>query len=176
MTLSIRVAEEEDLAGVLALYRAVAERPGGLARLAAEIDEDYVGSFMRHARCRGLELLAVDDAGAVVGEIHAARPGIYCFSHVLNDLTIAVHPDCQGTGVGRRLFAAFMDRVVRDMPDILRVELIARESNARAIGFYESLGFAAEGRLRGRIRTVDGRFEDDVVMGWLREHSEQERE
>jgi putative acetyltransferase len=48
------------------------------------------------------------------------------------------------------------------------VELIARESNARAIGLYESLGFRREGRLEGRVRRPDGVVEADIPMAWVR--------
>ena len=165
--LTIRTTERGDLASVLALYRAVAETPGGLARLSSEVDEDYVRSFLDRALKDGLSLVALNDRGHLVGEIHGYRPGLYCFSHVLSELTIAVSPDAQGSGVGRQLFEGFMEAVVA-WPEITRVELIARESNDRAIRFYESLGFSVEGRLEGRIRNVDGSFEADVPMAWRR--------
>jgi RimJ/RimL family protein N-acetyltransferase len=54
------------------------------------------------------------------------------------------------------------------MPHITRVELVARASNARAQRLYQAFGFQAEGRLRGRIRNSDGRYDDDLPMAWLR--------
>jgi GNAT superfamily N-acetyltransferase len=47
----------------------------------------------------------------IAGEIHAYSPGLYCFSHVLSELTIAVSRDAQGGGVGRQLFATLMAEV-----------------------------------------------------------------
>lgn len=61
-----------------------------------------------------------------------------------------------------------MQQVVDERPDILRVELIARESNRKAIEFYEKLGFVIEGRFAGRIRSVGGGLEDDIPMAWTR--------
>ena len=52
--------------------------------------------------------------------------------------------------------------------DIHRIELMARESNGRAISLYRSLGFRIEGRLEGRIRGTDGQFEADLPMAWRR--------
>jgi putative acetyltransferase len=151
------------------LYRAVARTPGGLARLEHEIDPGYVQGFLDKALSSGESFVAVTTDGALVGEIHAALPGPFCFSHVLSDLTIAVHPDAQGLGVGRRLFETLMATVRRNRPEILRVELVARQSNERAIAFYESLGFEREGTMRRRIRNLDGTFEPDIPMAWLRE-------
>jgi len=162
--------ELRDLEQITALYRAVAAVPGGLARTSGEIDEHYVGHNLRASLQRGVCRIARID-GKIVGEIHAYRPGLTVFSHVLSDLTIAVSPDYQGRGLGRALFRSLLAEVVANQPDIRRVELIARESNERAIQFYESLGFKKEGRMEGRIRSVAGGFEADIPMAWMRDQA-----
>jgi len=53
--------------------------------------------------------------------------------------------------------------------DILRIELIARESNKKAIAFYQKLGFQIEGRLLNRIKTESG-FEADIPMAWMNDN------
>lgn len=165
--LEVRPTSADDQSGVLALYRRVAAVPGGLARLADEVDEAYVAGFLDRTLADGAGFVAVE-GDRIVGEIHACRPGPFCFSHVLSELTIAVAPEAQGSGVGRRLFEEFLAEVRTNRPEVLRVELIARESNARAIAFYESLGFRREGRMDGRIRNLDGSFEADIPMAWSR--------
>ncbi|MGI9224331.1 MAG: GNAT family N-acetyltransferase [Woeseiaceae bacterium] len=164
----IRMASADDAAAILELYRDVAAIPGGLARLHSEIDMGYVGNFVNRSLDNGVVLVAENAAGQIIGEIHAYSPGLFCFSHVLSDLTIAVASNWQGSGIGRRLFQSLLDNVTEDRPDILRIELIARESNSNALRFYESLGFEREGRLAGRIRNVDGSLECDIPMGWCR--------
>lgn len=135
----------------------------------AEITDDYVHDFVEHSLERGIIVVA-EFAGTsrLAGEIHAYRSDIELFSHVLGDLTIAVHPDAQGQGVGRRMFSRLLDEVKADHADISRVELITSDSNARAQRLYESLGFRQEGRLEGRIRSVNGGVEADIPMAWLR--------
>ena len=165
--LTIRRSEAGDQEAILALYRKVAREPGGLARLEPEVDADYVSGFLLAALERGLGFVAVLE-NRLVGEIHAYTAGLFCFTHVLSDLTIAVDPDAQGKGVGRGLFSNFMAAVSEEYPDIQRVELIARESNQRAIQFYESLGFEQEGVFRDRIRNLDGSLEADIPMAWRR--------
>lgn len=156
-----------DLAQIVALYRAVAAVPGALARSAGEIDEDLVRHNLAASRERGIaRVVRLDER--IVGEIHAYRPVPAVFSHVLSELTIAVDPRVQGRGIGRMLFSALLTEVAQNHPRILRVELLARESNHRAIRFYESLGFRLEGRLENRIRSVGGGLEADLAMAWLR--------
>ena len=165
----IRQSSAQDVEPVLELYLTVAGAPGGLARLQSEIDHGHVRQFMDRAIENGVSLVAVSDNDDIVGEIHAVSPGIFCFSHVLTDLTIAVHPNAQAQGIGRRLFQAFMHEVQEQRPEISRVELVARESNVRALGFYESLGFVREGVFERRIANVDGSVEADIPMAWLRD-------
>jgi ribosomal protein S18 acetylase RimI-like enzyme len=168
-TLSIRKSFVNDIPLIQELYQRVAGIEGGLARTAAEIDREYVEHFVSKSIYNGIELIAsTDEPGRIIGEIHCYSSGIGTFSHVLTDLTIAVDPEYQGKGVGRKLFSELLYDIATSRPDILRVELIARESNARAIAFYESLGFEKEGRLRNRIKKSTGEFEDDIVMGWLK--------
>ena len=163
----VRPAAAGDRDSIYALYRKVASEPGGLARLADEVDESYVAGFLSAALERGLSFVA-ELGGDLVGEIHAYAPGIFCFGHVFGDLTIAVDPAAQGAGVGRRLFEQFMQVVRDERPNVRRVELIARESNLRALQFYESLGFVQEGVFHNRIRNLDGTFESDIPMAWNR--------
>ncbi|MGE0622438.1 MAG: N-acetyltransferase family protein [Pseudomonadales bacterium] len=169
--MQIRSSLPDDLDAVLALYRRVARVPGGLARLEPEVSREYVAGFLASAHSRGISLVAQAQDGHLLGEIHAYTPGLFCFAHVLSELTIAVDPAAQGLGLGRQLFERFMATVRDERPDVLRVELIARESNARAIGFYEKLGFRREGVFAGRIRNVDGSLESDIPMAWIREEA-----
>ncbi|MES2325213.1 MAG: GNAT family N-acetyltransferase [Pseudomonadota bacterium] len=163
----IRPAVAQDHAGILALYRAVAFVPNGIARTPDEVSEAYIDGFMHKAAANGLEFVGETD-GRIVGEIHASGPGIASLDSLLCELTIAVAPDCQGQGVGRALFRALLDAVIHERPRITRVELFVRESNTRARALYASLGFVEEGRLRARVRNAEGVAEADIVMGWLR--------
>jgi putative acetyltransferase len=114
-----------------------------------------------------VQLVALDAEG-LCADIHASRPQPRDFQHVLGDLTVVVHPRAQGQGLGRRLFTAFLEHVRHRETGVTRVELITRESNARARKLYESLGFQLEGRLKARVRHPDGSLEDDLFYAWLR--------
>lgn len=152
---------------VLDLYRRVALVPGGLARLSNEINEDYIHNFISKTVEQGIGYVA-RDGNKVVGEIHAYKSGLFCFSHVLSDLTVAIDPESQGEGAGRKIFEKFLTEVIECYPEITRIELIARESNKKAIQFYESLEFVVEGRFSARIKNIDGTYEADIPMAWIR--------
>jgi ribosomal protein S18 acetylase RimI-like enzyme len=79
---------------------------------------------------------------------------------------LVVDPDFQGKKIGRTILMIFLDEIVKNRPDIGKVELIARESNQRAIALYQSVGFLIEGRLEMRIKAADGYYEADIPMGW----------
>lgn len=165
----INSANPQDRGEIFTLYRAVAANEGGLARTAEEISEEYIVHFVGKSLESGLCLVAREtDGDSIIGEIHCYALGPRVFAHVLGELTIAVHPDKQGLGVGKRLFTELLRRIEQERPDILRVELIARESNRKAIEFYQKLGFHIEGRFEHRIRSVGGGYEADIPMAWLR--------
>lgn len=166
MDTKIRVSRVAYWQEIFDLYLLAALIPGGLARGSEEISEDYVRNFLKKSNESGISLLAF--AGMqIVGEIHAHQLVPKVFSHVLSELTVVVHPDFRGKGIGKALFSAFLKEVATKWPDILRVELIARESNQKAIHLYKSLGFKEEGRLEKRIDTGGGTFEADIPMAWM---------
>ncbi len=163
----IRRAASIDREHILALYRAVAAVPDGIARSPDEVTDAYVDGFMQRAAHDGIELV-YEEGGAILGEMHASRVGIASLAHLLTDLTIAVSPAAQGRGIGRALFQEMLREVTHNMPHITRIELFARDSNVRARKLYASLGFVEEGRLRARVNNARGQAETDTIMGWLR--------
>ena len=162
--LKVRAMTLADVGATVSLYRTVAAVPGsGLARQSDEISQDYVEGFLTRATSSGLSLGAFV-AGKLVGEIHATRLGPRQFDHVLTDLTVAVHPDAQGGGVGTRLFGALFKAATRLAGPVTRIELVARSGNGAALRLYERLGFRPEGRFQARVALADGRVEDDIPM------------
>lgn len=163
----IRKASADDVSRIEKLYNAVAKNEGGLIRMADEITPSYVQLFVQNSLTDGIIIVAEHpaDKETLIAEIHAHRPGIKVLNHILYNLTIVAHPDWQSKGVGKKIFSYFLE-TVSTMPDISRVELISRESNQKAIKFYQSLGFKIEGRFEKRIKTSSGEFISDIPMAW----------
>ncbi|MES2124869.1 MAG: N-acetyltransferase [Gemmatimonadota bacterium] len=163
----IRDGTLDDIDAVLALHQAVASRNGTLARASDEITRDATERTVERSLATGVFLVALDD-GALIGAIECYVLGPRQFAHVLGELTVAVHPEHQGKGVGRELFRRMLDRIIATRPDITRVELMVRGDNEGAQRLYRSLGFRDEGRLVGRVCLPDGTILDDVAMAWHR--------
>lgn len=164
MELTVRATTAADAPAVLALYQATARAPdSGLARTPDEMDLAWVQGFLARAGATGASV-GIWAGDTLAGEIHASRMGPRQFDHNLMDLTVAVHPDWQGKGVGRRLFEALFAAAHNLSPKIERIELAVREGNSGAVRLYERLGFVLEGRHAGRVRLPDGRIEMDLTM------------
>ncbi|WP_342328354.1 GNAT family N-acetyltransferase [Pedobacter sp. FW305-3-2-15-E-R2A2] len=165
----IRKASPEDTDQIFELYKTVSKEVGGLARIEKEITKTYIENFSYKSFENGLQFVVTDafNEQAIIAEIHCYQlePGV--FKHILSELTVAVHPACQGKGLGRLLFQTLLDDIQLNRPDILRVELIARESNSKAIQLYERLGFKIEGRFENRISNGNNSFEADIPMAWF---------
>jgi putative acetyltransferase len=164
----IRTAAREDWSKIQMLYREVAGTEGGIARFEDEITDSYVQNFIAKSLEAGFMLVAEhpENPDELVGEIHAYKPEPRVFSHIFSSLTIAVHPAFQGKKIGRTLFTIFLEEIGLNRPDIGRVELVVRESNHKAIAFYQSFGFRIEGRLEMRIKTSQNTYEADIPMMW----------
>jgi len=164
----LRPGRPDDKPRIISLYKKVSRSNDGLARTYDEITEEYVEGFIARSLQDGLQFVMEGPSGPdIVGEIHCYKLTPRVFGHILSELTVAVDPDYQGQGVGKALFQALLTEVKENRRDILRVELIARESNKKAIGFYQSLGFVIEGRLTNRIRMGGAGFEADIPMSWM---------
>ncbi|GAB3701673.1 N-acetyltransferase [Spirosoma flavus] len=169
---TIRHGFLQDKNALCELYRDVARISQGIARTEAEITDAYVASLFQTTARQGLMLVATDEPNRLVAEIHASKYGIHIFDHILTGLTIAVHPDYQGKGIGKMLFQAFLADIQIRFPEVLRVELESRASNQKSIGLYQSLGFVLEGTMRNKTRNADGSFEDSLLMAWTKMNNE----
>lgn len=165
----VRPAVETDLHKIYALYKEVAQEPIGIARTPEEVTEDYIKSFMRAAASSGIELVIENPAnpGQVVAEIHCYKMDLKKFRHILGDLTIAIHPNFQGQGLGKLIFTHLLQFITSHRPDVLRVELVTQESNERARLFYQKIGFIPEGRFLQRIPGKNNVLEADIPMAWF---------
>lgn len=76
-------------------------------------------------------------------------------------LLLAVAPQAQGMGVGRKLLQRFVDDATSDGAD--RIHLEVRDGND-AIRLYESAGFAPAGRRPKYYRGSDGSHHDALTF------------
>lgn len=165
MTPTLRFLTSKDLDHLLSLYQAVAQQGDGIIRYPFEIDAEYIQNFAQKSWSTGLALVA-EENGQIVGEIHAFMSDIFASRHMLIGLTVVVHPESQGQGVGRQLFKQFLNLVAAGRPDIFRIELYVRSHHTKAIALYQSLGFQQEGILHDRILTKEQTLQTPWMMAW----------
>ncbi|TAE26013.1 MAG: GNAT family N-acetyltransferase [Cytophagales bacterium] len=164
--MTIRPATLADVPTLTELHRLIAQTPGGIIRTPKEVTLAYITETLEACLANGLALVAEKD-GRMVGDIHAHTPSVRAFRHLLSDLTIVVHPAEQGRGTGAALFGEFLRQVERDFTHILRVELFVRETNTRAVAFYERLGFRQQGRHENKILNAEGGLETPLEFAWF---------
>lgn len=164
-----RLANQKDFSKIYSLYKKVAEKTIGIARSSEEITESYIQNFINNSYETGIELVIENpnNKEEIIAEIHCYKLIPQVFSHILSELTIVIDPDFHGKGIGKMIFTHLLELITNKRPDILRVELIARESNTKAIEFYEKIGFKVEGRFEKRIRNDQNNFEADIPMAWF---------
>lgn len=105
--------------------------------------------------------LVAEEGGRLVGAVDVRRLPFAQLDHN-GTLTLGVHPDRQGVGLGRALIEAAL--VWADGAEVLRVELWVLAANARARALYASCGFVEAWRRPRFLRRPDGAWEDDLLM------------
>jgi len=165
----VRKTTVADAEAIFNLYKKVASNVGGIARLENEVTEQYVEDFISRSLKSGIQLVGFNPKHPeeILAEIHCFKPEPSVFSHVLSEMTIVVDPKVQGKGLGKLLFNKLIEEIRSERSDILRLELIVRDSNHKAISFYRSINFRIEGRLERRIDSRNGKFEADIPMAWF---------
>lgn len=162
MDVVIRSAEPEDAMAVSSLLGRVGTFEGTLQLpdmpIASRVD------FLQRMDPQGCRLLAIAGKELVgMANLHIQQPSLRR-SHV-RGLGIAVAPEWQGRGVGRKLMLRLLDWA-DNWGAVLRVELWVHADNEPAIELYRSLGFAEEGRHKA-YALKDGRYVDSISMARL---------
>lgn len=169
MNYIVRATNTADETKIFKLYKIVSKNQGGIAREEDEITTSYIKTNLEKSLKTGISLVIdhPENTSEIIAEIHCYQLEPKVFRHIFSELTIVIHPDFQGKGLGKLLFTELLNLIRSNRKDILRVELIARESNKKAIELYSQLNFKTEGRLEQRINTKTGAFEADIPMAWL---------
>jgi RimJ/RimL family protein N-acetyltransferase len=168
----LRAAAPTDVPGIVALERAVVAAGEGVVKTPNDVQDQRAAELLSDRIGTGHWVVAewADDAGRIIGccRLDQHRPSL--IRHVAT-LSLEVHPDAQGAGIGRLLIECALDgaRTAGSGPSdaVRRIELFVRADNARARRLYESVGFQIEGVRRDFVRLPDGRFVDDLMMALL---------
>jgi len=141
--MTLRLMKDEDIADIIQIEKAAYSHPWttGIFR-----DCLRVGYF-----CQVLEQDGVVHGYGVMSEAVSE-------AHILN---VCVHPDSQGTGLGRMLIDHMINSARRMAADIILLEV--RPSNKVAIGLYHDMGFCEVGTRRNYYPAENGR-EDAMIL------------
>ena len=113
----------------------------------------------------GVHLVVVLEGNEIVGWCDVAPAMFEGLSHV-GRLGMGLLLKYRGQGWGKRLLAQTLEEAF--LKNIERIELEVFSSNQGAVGLYRSAGFREEGKKRNG-RKIDGRFDDILLFGLLRE-------
>lgn len=157
----IRVAREDDAAAIAAIY--APEVLEGTATF--EIEPPTVGEIARRMAAGGERLpwLVWDEAGVVLGYAYASAYRARAAYDRTVETTVYVGRGAQGRGVGRRLYAALLDRLIAaGFTQALGVIALPNEAS---VALHEAMGFRQVARLE-RVGCKFGRWLD--VGYWQR--------
>lgn len=160
--MEIKPIHEENIGSFWQALDTVAREGKYLLMLEAPPLEGTRDFVLGNIRDEATQFVALDRE-RVVGWIDICPPKREGLKHYGN-LGMGVLPEFRSQGLGRKLMvAALADARLKGL-ECVRLEVFA--SNAPALKFYESIGFAREG-LKTRARKMGARYDDIVLMAYF---------
>ncbi len=151
----IRLSELRDAGDLMEIDARVWNEANTPGTLADKTKEQYLQQSPP-----GSQLVA-EIGGRAAGYIGFAHPtGLESNRHVY-EINIAIHPDYQRMGIGRKLMAAMKEKAKAD--GVRKLSLRVLGTNQAAKAFYEQCGFRVQGVLPEEF-WLGGRFVDDILM------------
>ncbi|MHC5904837.1 GNAT family N-acetyltransferase [Streptomyces sp. S6] len=132
------------------------------SRLHAVMSRPLPGAPFFDDRHRPAEYLVATLDDTVVGYLRLAPALFEVSAHVRQIQGLAVSEAARGTGVGRALVRAAIDRARTAGARRITLHVLGHNTPARKL--YEGEGFAVEGVLPGEF-LLDDEYVDDVLMG-----------
>lgn len=159
----IRDAIRADLVSVHRIERAVFDQPWPYDAFESALSAPAFLVAQRADPVRDAGSDPIDGSG-IVGYLVGDRTRTGGMGHVKD---LAVRPDAQGAGLGRRLLRAGLERFLQD--GVGRVKLEVRATNDRARSLYRSEGFETARRIPGYYRDGETAIVMSLDLGrWVR--------
>lgn len=168
---TIRHANPSDAKTLMQAEQHYAQTPGYLVSNPHELNEEMFAKKIKALGSGEGIYIVAEQNGQIVGHALMDQMGLENLAHIYR-LTIVVHPNMTSKGIGKALMNHLISWA-KENPKALKIELLVRSSNSRAISLYKKMGFTEEGRIKNRIRISPTEFIDDIMMGlWLKPDSQ----
>ncbi|MCZ7546926.1 MAG: GNAT family N-acetyltransferase [Anaerolineae bacterium] len=163
----IREALEDDAEKLLDYLKQIAEEPLNNTRVrpgsVPDTPEAQRGVIRWFRERPNSTMLVVEAADKLIGLMQCIG-GTSRFTEHNTELSINVHSDYRGRGIGKALMDCALEWAQAN-PMVRRVELEVLERNERARHFYERLGFVTEGwRCKSHYLPDEGTYHDPLMM------------
>lgn len=167
----IREARRRDAMALVALQRSVLAEDRWFIRTEAEAPslEDVERDLPRYRDSDNSVWLVAEDGAQVCGHLMLTG-GVWVRTRHEASFIVMVAASHRGRGVGRALVQQAVQWATA-CPMLQRVGLNVMSDNAAAIGLYEALGFAEEGRRTGHMADPE---RGEVWMGLALESAERD--
>lgn len=162
----IRSANINDREAIAELFRNVTINDVGISRRKHEITDTYVYALLNKKPSDIVCLVGVMPNDEIAGVILGTKNGLDLHSHILSDLTVIVKSEYQSAGYGKLMAMNFLQYIMTNRPDILRVEMESKPF-PKLIQAFEKANFVKEADAINRLKNPDGTLSNSVLMAWF---------
>lgn len=160
LTVTIRPARQDDIAGIVGTLRQVAGEGSYIEAESVAQQLDYEDSLLRHNEFESRVFFVATVGEEVVGWVHLEIPELDKLHHTA-ELTIGLVEAHRGHGIGSRLLDHGLDWA--EEMGLTKVYNSFPATNEGAIDFFEAHGGAVEAVREDHYR-IDGEAVDEVMM------------
>ena len=135
--MGIRIATEQDIMPMLEIYRPYVENTTYSFEYTVPTSEEFACRFRKYTR--QFPWLVWEEDGCVLGYAYGSAPFERAAYQWCAELSVYVHRDAQGKGIGRKLYEAG-EKILQKQGYALVYAIITSE-NKGSMAFHQKLGY-----------------------------------
>ena len=143
--MSVRLAREEDLPQVLAIYGPYVENTAYSFEYTVPTLEEFTRRF--YAVTAQFPWLVWEEQGQILGYAYGSAPFERAAYRWSGEVSIYLRPDARGKGIGRKLYTA-LETIMKSQGYRL-VYAIITASNEASVAFHRAMGYRHTARFPG---------------------------
>lgn len=124
---------------------------------------DWGAWFSRLTEAKNSNLIVAEDGKKLIGIAGCKGVKHKRAAHVATLVGVGVLPEYRSKGIGKEILRKMITWVEKETK-IERLQLTVYADNEIAIKFYEKLGFVKEGLFKNYAKSVNGNYQDGLMM------------
>lgn len=164
MSITFTECTVNDLLEIYSIYEIILkEQPDTLSLTSNELSMDFIKKRFTDAQERGI-FTVVKKYNKVVGFCLGLKSIYKKYSHYIDDITIAIHPDFQNSIISMKLINFTIKNVFQKYTDLQFLRTEIHSNNTKSFKALQYFKFIPVCNIPNKVRLSNGEYTDAVLM------------